>query len=902
MIAWNARRFLKNNYLLFIGIAYLFVGGLDLIHTLAYTGMGVFKGYETNLPTQLWIAARYMQGISLLIAPLLFRRKLKVNLVFLGYALVTFIMLLSIFYWDIFPLCFIEGAGLTPFKKISEYIISLILLGSIALLLKKRNEFDRVVLQLMLWSILSFIVSELGFTFYVQAYGFPNLIGHYFKILSFYFIYKAIIEIGLRRPYDLLSRDLRQREETLRRSRDELETRVQERTAELEKTNEELQAEINERKQAEETVKAERQRLDDVLEMLPAYVVLLTPDYHVPFANRFFRERFGESHGRRCFEYLFGRREPCEICETYTVLKTNAFHHWEWTGPDGRIYDIYDFPFTDTDGSPLIMEMGIDITERKRAEEALRTAHQYNRSLIEASIDPLVTISADGKIMDANRATELVTGVSCDHIIGSDFSDYFTEPEKAREGYKRVFSEGSIKDYPLAIRHTSGKVTDVLYHATVFRNEAGEIQGIFAAARDITVRKGLQRRIEATNDLLNFFIRMRTRKDYLDRVLGLIQNWCGCRCVGIRVLDGRGNIPYESYSGFSRKFWESENFLSLRNDQCVCIRVITGQVDPQDAPVVTPAGSFCCGNTVKFIRQLSEEEKRRYRGVCVGNGFLSVAVIPIRYGEEILGAIHLADETQNRVSFKSLEFIESVVPLIGEAIQRFNLEEELKDSENRLRLLSSQLLTVQENERKRISREIHDSIGQSLTAIKFRVENVIEQMGKSRVEKMAKPLEALIPIIQEAVEETRRIQMDLRPSILDDLGILATVRWFCREFQTTFPSVRIETQMDIQEDEVSASLKTVIFRIMQEALNNIAKHSKADFVSLSLKKIDGAIELAVQDNGEGFNLKEVLSQESPGRGLGLTSMRERTELSGGSFWIESTIGKGTTIRASWTIS
>ncbi len=133
---------------------------------------------------------------------------------------------------------------------------------------------------------------------------------------------------------------------------------------------------VTELHRAEQAVRAERQRLNDVLEMLPAYLVLLTPDYHVPFANRFFRERFGESHGKRCFEYLFNRTEPCEICETYKVLETHAPHHWEWTGPDGRIYDIHDFPFTDTDGSPLIMEMGIDITERKLAEERLEAGQR----------------------------------------------------------------------------------------------------------------------------------------------------------------------------------------------------------------------------------------------------------------------------------------------------------------------------------------------------------------------------------------------------------------------------------------------------------------------------------------------------------------------------------------------
>ncbi|MEW6087819.1 MAG: PAS domain S-box protein [bacterium] len=146
---------------------------------------------------------------------------------------------------------------------------------------------------------------------------------------------------------------------------------------------------ITERKKAEQllrnsqietarnqAIRTERQRLYNVLETLPIYVVLLTKDYHVPFANRFFRERFGESRGKRCFEYLFNRSEACEICETYSVLKTNAPHHWEWTGPDNRNYDIYDYPFTDSDGSTLILEMGIDITDIKKAQEALKKINE----------------------------------------------------------------------------------------------------------------------------------------------------------------------------------------------------------------------------------------------------------------------------------------------------------------------------------------------------------------------------------------------------------------------------------------------------------------------------------------------------------------------------------------------
>ncbi|MEN3373595.1 PAS domain S-box protein [Dechloromonas sp. ZS-1] len=146
--------------------------------------------------------------------------------------------------------------------------------------------------------------------------------------------------------------------------------------------------------------------------------------------------------------------------------------------------------YRDAQGNVLgVFAAARDITERKKAEEATQAASQYARSLIEASLDPLVTISAEGKITDVNTATEKVTGVSRGRLIGSDFADYFTDPQKAREGYQQVFSQGSVTDYPLAIRHASGKVTDVLYNASVYRDAQGNVLGVFAAARDITERK-----------------------------------------------------------------------------------------------------------------------------------------------------------------------------------------------------------------------------------------------------------------------------------------------------------------------------------------------------------------------------------------------------------------------------
>jgi len=185
-----------------------------------------------------------------------------------------------------------------------------------------------------------------------------------------------------------------------------------------------------------------------------------------------------------------------------------------------------------------------DITKRREAEERLREASIYTRNLIEASLDPLVTISAEGKITDVNEATVQVTGVPREKLIGTDFGSYFTEPEKAREGRIRAFSEGYVRDYPLAIRHTSGKITDVLYNATVYRSPTWEVAGIFAAARDVTERKRLEaelvqaERMNAVgklttmlaHDLRNplIFISQaaelaRTQPDKADRMLQLIK-------------------------------------------------------------------------------------------------------------------------------------------------------------------------------------------------------------------------------------------------------------------------------------------------------------------------------------------------------------------------------------------
>lgn len=259
------------------------------------------------------------------------------------------------------------------------------------------------------------------------------------------------------------------------------------------------------------------------------------------------------------------------------------------------------------------------------------------------------------------------------------------------------------------------------------------------------------------------------------------------------------------------------------------------------------------------------------------------------------------DQLERVVRERTADLAQRNEELTIEIAERLKMEQSLRESREQLRILAFQVLAAQENERKRIALEIHDVLGSSLSAIKYKAEEALQNLPKDRFPNISKPLEALIPIVQDTIEEVRRIQADLRPPLLDDLGIAPTLSWFCRRFETIYSGIRIEQAVSIREEEVPDYLKIAIYRIIQEAMNNIGKHAKADSVYLGLRKVGDAIELYVRDNGEGFDPDRLSSREISKKGLGLSSMKERVEFSGGSFFIESAKGKGTVICAAWPV-
>lgn len=225
---------------------------------------------------------------------------------------------------------------------------------------------------------------------------------------------------------------------------------------------------------------------------------------------------------------------------------------------------------------------------------------------------------------------------------------------------------------------------------------------------------------------------------------------------------------------------------------------------------------------------------------------------------------------------------------------------ERKHMEQEVHRLSARLLEVQEEERRRVARDLHDSLGQKLTGIKFLIEaNLGEPWPQERRAGVAR-LRALIPTIQDAVEEVRRISTELRPSILDDLGLLPTLAWHLRELAKLHPEIAVDQQISAAESDVPVALRTPIYRILQEATNNVAKHAGRCRMVVRLEVGDGRLRLLVRDYGAGFD-PLALPRDDGNGGVGLGSMRERTELSGGSFSVHSAPGAGTTIEAEWPL-
>ena len=473
LITINIWRLITNQYFLFIGIAYGFVAGLDTLHTLAFKGMGVFTAYDYYAP-QLWIAARYLESISMATAFLLLGRNKRLHAQWLigGFSVVAAALVASIFLFRIFPICFVAGRGLTPFKIVSEYVICGFYVLSLGLLKRNRRYFESPVYRLLRMSLLAMIAMELCFTLY-HADAMSDLFnqaGHLFKILAFYLVYKTVVFTGLHDPIHLLSR-------------------------ELDAGKRELQA---------------KRMLGSIVENIPLMIFIKrAKDLRFELVNRAGEELIGLSR-----EQLIGRNDsdffPREQADFFTAMDREVLdgqsvvdipvESVRTASGEERLLHTRKVPLLDEDGKPaFLLGISLDITEQKRAEREIKSSEErFFKAFHLAPVLSSLSRLEDGTILDVNDRYCQVLGYSREEICGCRTTDFGVMRGEDRTNLlSRFGTQTRLSNLDLTVYSKLGEPVPCLYCGEIIR--VNDEPHLLSMMVDMTARKAeeeARRRLE----------------------------------------------------------------------------------------------------------------------------------------------------------------------------------------------------------------------------------------------------------------------------------------------------------------------------------------------------------------------------------------------------------------------
>ena len=527
-----------------------------------------------------------------------------------------------------------------------------------------------------------------------------------------------------------------------------------------------------------------------------------------------------------------------------------------------------------------------EITERKQAEEALRLANTYNRSLIEASLDPLVTIGLDGRITDVNVATEKFTGHSREELIGTDFMDYFSEPEKAKAGYQQVFQDGFVQDYALEIRHKDGHLTPVLYNASVYRDEGGQEIGVFAAARDITERRRAEEELRKHREHLEELVEERTaelrkaneqlqqeiverkRAEESQAQLAAIVESSDDAIIG-KTLDG---IIFSWNSGAEKLYGYSSEEMKNRP-----ISTLLPPNRPDEMPTIL--ARIKRGENIKHYETI----RTRKDGSII---YVSLTISPIKdRAGNIIGASTIARDVTER---KRAE----------EEIKK--LDQELKYQIMQLEAANKELEAFSYSVSHDLRAPLRAIDGFSRILLEDYIENLDEE-GKRVLGVIRSNTQKMGQLIDDLLLFSRLGRQELRTSDID-MGRLAKA--VSEELKLAVPERKlkftINTLIPAQGDQ--AMIRQVFINLLSNAVKFTRPEERA------VIEVDGRSEgnknvYTVKDNGVGFDMQYVnklfgvfqrlhSSEEFEGTGVGLAIVQRIIHRHGGRVWAEGKVGEG----------
>jgi diguanylate cyclase (GGDEF)-like protein/PAS domain S-box-containing protein len=462
-LAWNLRRTLDNNYLMVMGIASIALGVFDLLHTLAYKGMGVFPEFTANLPTQLHIAGRYLQAATLIAAPFFVGRKVRAVPAMATYVLAA-AGLIALVFGGWFPTCYIDGVGLTPFKKISEYVIALGMIAGMALLWSRRRLMDRTVLYLLLGSVGLTILGELAFTVYVGVYDWLNMSGHLIRLAAVYLLYVAVVQTGLSRPFDLLFWNL---------------------------------------KRSEEALQQERNFVARVLDMAGAPLVVVNAQGRIVRFNRACEELAGFTADEVSGKVMWDLFLPADERETAQAVfrhievsqaESTLECHWVTRANEYRLLAWTCTPLRGKDGSiEYVTCSGVDVTAQRQMENDLKEREERLRVMVESVKTGMLLVDrTNHTVVSANPAMAALVGLPERELAGRPCSDFF---KCAGAGAACPFDAGEGVGPEAMLRTAAGR--EIPVHRSVAAVVTDGREHLLESVVDMSEHKRLEEELRA---------------------------------------------------------------------------------------------------------------------------------------------------------------------------------------------------------------------------------------------------------------------------------------------------------------------------------------------------------------------------------------------------------------------
>jgi len=661
--------------------------------------------------------------------------------------------------------------------------------------------------------------------------------------------------------------------------------------------NQELHRRLQEREEllakshkAEDALKDECDFNSALLDTLGALVVVLDREGRIIRFNRACEQTTGclfqEVQGKPFFDLFLLPEEVQGVKEVFQKLNTGAFpntHVNHWLTRDGgrRLISWSNTALTDKQGQVAhIIGTGIDISARQQAEKAVKQSEARERdraSELQGVLDAVPTPIVMALGPDARYITGNLAAYDLLHLLpGSNFSK--TAPEDERPGYKamkngwelpvqelpmqRAIAGQTVRDFEYDLILEDGAIRHISANAVPLLDEAGRPRGAVAAFIDLTARKRGHEALRRARDELEERVKERTAQ--LQRQAELIQDLYNNAPCGYHSLDKEGRFVQVNDTELTWLGYKREEML--------------GGMKFSDILTAESLATFQ-KNFPSFLER-GWARDFEYDLICKDGTILPVS----------LSATAIKDEAGGYLMSRGTIF---------DITERRRADEALQESEKKLRYLASRLLTAQEDVRKRIAWELHDDLGQSLTALKLQI-RALHQRFPAEISEVEGENEAMLNYINEIVEKVRSISYNLRPQVLD-LGLTAALNSLLREFQMD-QNMELSTDICPMDGLFSSEEQVGIYRVFQEALTNIVKHAQATRVALTAKKQGGLMAFQINDKGQGFDLKGVQSPGAKDQRLGLATMEERVRLLGESLKVSSVKGTGTSVSFTIPIS